>query len=128
MSLCSALLLNREIVLKTYKRNGGTKSLDIAKVLPSVPNRHRPLLPPCPSALICLSVSSLFGLTTGVKLCLVALKCDLRDDERTKERLARHGEKCITYDEGLAMAKHIKAVRYLGIIRHSCTRVRILFF
>lgn len=54
-------------------------------------------------------------LTVGVKLCLVALKCDLRDDERTKERLVRHGEKCITYDEGLAMAKHIRAVRYLGI-------------
>jgi Rho family, other len=49
-----------------------------------------------------------------VKLCLVALKCDLRDDEGTKERLARHNEKCISYDEGLAMAKHIRAVRYLG--------------
>jgi len=49
-----------------------------------------------------------------VKLCLVALKCDLRDDDRTKERLAKYGEKCITYDEGLAMAKQIRAVRYLG--------------
>jgi len=65
---------------------------------------------------------------TGVKLCLVALKCDLRDDEGTKERLARRGEKSITYDEGLAMAKHIKAVRYLGIIHHSCTSFRILPF
>jgi hypothetical protein len=45
---------------------------------------------------------------------LVALKCDLRDDERTKERLAKYGEKCISYEEGLATAKHIKAVRYLG--------------
>ena len=50
----------------------------------------------------------------GVKLALVALKCDLRDDEGTKERLARYGEKCISYEEGLEMAKHIRAVRYLG--------------
>jgi Rho family, other len=50
----------------------------------------------------------------GVKLVLVALKCDLRDDDRTKERLAKYGEKCISYEEGLAMAKQIRAVRYLG--------------
>jgi Rho family protein len=50
----------------------------------------------------------------GVKLALVALKCDLRDDEQTKERLAKYGEKCISYEEGLAMAKEIQAVRYLG--------------
>ena len=54
----------------------------------------------------------------GVKLVLVALKCDLRDDEGTKERLAKYGEKCISYEEGLAMAKLIKAVRYLGILPH----------
>jgi Rho family, other len=53
-------------------------------------------------------------IAVGVKLALVALKCDLRDDEQTKERLAKFGEKCITYDEGLAMAKEIRAVRYLG--------------
>jgi len=45
----------------------------------------------------------------------VALKCDLRDDEGTKERLAKYGEKCISYEEGLAMAKQMRAVRYLGI-------------
>ena len=56
----------------------------------------------------------------GVKLVLVALKCDLRDDEGTKERLAKYGEKCISYEEGLAMAKLIKAVRYLGILPHPC--------
>src|SRR5271170_5563058 len=50
----------------------------------------------------------------GVKLALVALKCDLRDDEVTKERLAKYGEKCISYEEGLEMAKQIRAVRYLG--------------
>ena len=50
----------------------------------------------------------------GVKLALVALKCDLRDDEQTKQRLAKYGEKCVTYEEGLEVAKQIKAVRYLG--------------
>jgi Rho family, other len=55
-------------------------------------------------------------LNVGVKLALVALKCDLRDDEGTKEHLARYGEKCVSYDEGLAMAKNIKAIRYLGTI------------
>ena len=47
------------------------------------------------------------------------MKCDLREDERTRERLARHGEKCVAYDEGLAMAKHIRAVRYLGTMSSS---------
>jgi Rho family, other len=45
---------------------------------------------------------------------LVALKCDLRDDEATRERLAKFNEKCISYEEGLAMAKKLRAVRYLG--------------
>jgi Rho family protein len=39
----------------------------------------------------------------GVKLVLVALKCDLRETE----------QQVITYEEGLAVAKRIKAVRYL---------------
>jgi Rho family, other len=50
----------------------------------------------------------------GVKIALVALKCDLREDDATKERLARYGEKCISYEEGLAVAKRIRATRYLG--------------
>jgi hypothetical protein len=37
-------------------------------------------------------------------------------DEVTKERLDKFGEKCISYEQGLTMAKTIKAVRYLGII------------
>lgn len=44
----------------------------------------------------------------GVKLVLVALKCDLRNDEELA-----HKKKLITYDEGLAMAKKIGALRYL---------------
>lgn len=39
----------------------------------------------------------------GVKLVLVALKCDLREGEGA----------VISYDEGLQVAKRIKAVRYL---------------
>jgi Rho family protein len=58
----------------------------------------------------------------GVKLVLVALKCDLRDDEATKERLDKYGEKCISYEQGLAMAKQLKAVRYLGY-RHFYSRL-----
>ena len=76
-----------------------------------------PLSPfPCISlwAWIRGSVSFRLVLILGVKLVLVALKCDLRDDERAKERLAKYGEKCISYEEGLATAKQIKAVRYLG--------------
>jgi len=61
----------------------------------------------------------------GVKLALVALKCDLREDEATRERLARFGEKCITYEEGLDMARRIHAVRYLGIPYFSCINNRM---
>ena len=68
-------------------------------------------------------------LIVGVKLVLVALKCDLRDDERTKERLGKYGEKCISYEEGLAMAKQIRAVRYLGIpISHTRSPLPITSF
>ena len=53
-------------------------------------------------------------------MALVALKFDLRDDEGTKERLAKYGEKCISYEEGLEMAKQIRAVRYLGTPNPTC--------
>jgi Rho family protein len=49
----------------------------------------------------------------GVKLVLVALKCDLRkreadDDDQQPEK------PMINYDEGLKVAERIKALRYLG--------------
>jgi Rho family protein len=58
----------------------------------------------------------------GVKLVLVALKCDLRSDE--EEGAAAHEEdyggnpylarkRLISYDEGLAVAKKVGALRYL---------------
>ncbi|KAL0580582.1 Rho GTPase [Marasmius crinis-equi] len=49
----------------------------------------------------------------GVKLVLVALKCDLRDDWPVKERLQRYGTHPVQYEEGLAVARRIRASRYL---------------
>lgn len=64
----------------------------------------------------------------GVRICLCALKCDLREDARTIQDLARTGEKPVTYEmvricpsvcehsnlaqwsvKGLAVAKRIRA-------------------
>lgn len=45
----------------------------------------------------------------GVKVVLTALKCDLRKDEDENENL-----NAITFDQGLAKAKEIGAVKYLG--------------
>ncbi|RUP51262.1 small GTPase superfamily [Jimgerdemannia flammicorona] len=49
----------------------------------------------------------------NVKIMLTALKCDLRDDEPTKLKLARVNDTPLTYEEGLACARSINAVRYL---------------
>ncbi|TFK74893.1 hypothetical protein BDN72DRAFT_886025 [Pluteus cervinus] len=49
----------------------------------------------------------------GVKLVLVALKCDLRDDRAVKERLQRFGAHPVQYEEGLAIARRVRASRYL---------------
>lgn len=43
-----------------------------------------------------------------------ALKCDLREDPGVKERLGRRSLHPVTYDEGLATARAIRASRYLG--------------
>jgi len=49
----------------------------------------------------------------GVKLVLVALKCDLREDRTVRERLARYGRTTVQYEEGLTVARRIRASRYL---------------
>ena len=53
----------------------------------------------------------------GVKLVLVALKCDLRergsDDEDQEENIGRE-KVMIDYKQGLEVAKRIQALRYLG--------------
>ena len=55
----------------------------------------------------------------GVKLVLVALKCDLRekaraDHEEEEEGEGREKRPTIDYKQGLAVAEKIKALRYLG--------------
>lgn len=47
----------------------------------------------------------------GVKLVLTALKCDLRKDEDQNEN-----PNAISFEEGLAKAKEIGAVKYLGML------------
>jgi Rho family, other len=56
----------------------------------------------------------------GVKLVLVALKCDLRkredDDEADGEGgTPNQGQEMIMYDQGLKVAERIKALRYMGM-------------
>ena len=52
-----------------------------------------------------------------------ALKCDLRDDASTRERLARYGMQAVQYEEGLATARRIRASRYLGMQSHFPTSI-----
>lgn len=59
----------------------------------------------------------------GVKLVLVALKCDLRekhsdDDDETADNDATRSKKekdMIDYKQGLEVARRIHALRYLGM-------------
>jgi len=49
----------------------------------------------------------------GVKLVLIALKCDLRDDRSVREKLANKGRQPVQYEDGLEVARRIRASRYL---------------
>lgn len=65
----------------------------------------------------------------GVKLVLVALKCDLREEhEKDDDGPGSADKHVIQYHEGLEMAKTIGALRYLGILHpwHTIIRVEIL--
>ncbi|KAH9935863.1 ras family-domain-containing protein [Epithele typhae] len=42
-----------------------------------------------------------------------SLKCDLREDQETAIKLARHGTHTVQYEEGLTVARRIRASRYL---------------
>ena len=55
----------------------------------------------------------------GVKLVLVALKCDLREQKDDEDTDAQHEPKrpMIDYKAGLAVAEKIKALRYLGELK-----------
>lgn len=46
----------------------------------------------------------------GVKVVLTALKCDLRKDDEMNDNAD-----AISFDQGLAKAKEIGAVKYLGM-------------
>jgi Rho family protein len=52
----------------------------------------------------------------GVKIVLVALKCDLREEQEKDddEVGGTHPRHIVTYNEGLAVARSIGALRYLG--------------
>jgi GTPase SAR1 family protein len=72
-------------------------------------------------------------ISSSRQLILVALKCDLRDDPATIEKLTRQGKNTIVYEEGLAVARRINASRYLGVfssvgldIAHSDNLNRVL--
>lgn len=65
-----------------------------------------------------------------MKLVLVALKCDLRethsDDAEETEASAQGSEKTfIKYDDGLAVAKRIGALRYLGMYGRLLTKLLV---
>ncbi|KAI0924803.1 Rho GTPase [Taiwanofungus camphoratus] len=64
----------------------------------------------------------------GVKLVLVALKCDLRDDRAVQERLARYGMRTVQYEEGLAAARRVRASRYLECSAKHNRGVREVFY
>lgn len=52
----------------------------------------------------------------GVKLVLVALKCDLRESHQDEEYGSNEPKRpMIQYQQGLEVAQRIKALRYLGL-------------
>jgi len=63
----------------------------------------------------------------GVKLVLVALKCDLREDHaEDEEEMVENGnerreKEMIDYKQGLEVARRIQALRYLGVCSSSGT-------
>ena len=61
----------------------------------------------------------------GVRLVLVALKCDLREQQREEEEEGAPADPkrpMIDYKAGLAVAEKIKALRYLGASETKCVR------
>ena len=54
----------------------------------------------------------------GVELVLVALKCDLRPSAGEEEDANGEPKRAtISYNQGLEVAKRIRALRYLGMIQ-----------
>ena len=64
---------------------------------------------------LCSSVSQHYAQKKAQTLLVsLALKCDLREDRQVMERLAQFGMHTVQYEEGLAVARRIRASRYLG--------------
>jgi Rho family, other len=63
----------------------------------------------------------------GVKIVLVALKCDLREEqEKDDDEIdGPQPRPIVTYQEGLAVARRIGALRYLGRFRDTPVKVAI---
>jgi Rho family protein len=61
----------------------------------------------------------------GVKLVLVALKCDLRKRDDDDAENGEPEKPCIDYEEGLRVAEKIKALRYLGTSSRAWHRENI---
>lgn len=68
----------------------------------------------------------------GVKLVLVALKCDLREKQVDEEEEGsdhdssarpKKNKDMIDYKQGLEVARRIQALRYLGMCSYRRTRV-----
>ncbi|CAE6455058.1 unnamed protein product [Rhizoctonia solani] len=66
-----------------------------------------------------IALSLYFALNTLFAVALprsedsLTLKCDLRDDHVVRDRLSRFGSRPVIYEEGLAVARRIRASRYL---------------
>jgi hypothetical protein len=64
----------------------------------------------------------------GVKIVLVALKCDLREEHEKDDNEANGSQPrhMVTYQEGLAVARRIGALRYLGMFYSNSLASRTL--
>ena len=49
----------------------------------------------------------------GTPFLLAGLKIDLRDDQDTRDELARNRQKPITYEQGVRLANELGAVKYV---------------
>lgn len=57
----------------------------------------------------------LVGESIRIRTALIsALKCDLREEPDVKEKLFRRGLRPVSYEDGLSVARAIRATRYLG--------------
>ena len=54
-----------------------------------------------------------------------ALKCDLREDQETQARLAHFNMHTVQYEEGLTVARRIRASRYLGARRTAVSSTTV---